>query len=514
MASTYPRSAAVLLLIVSLGTGIGHADTTQQNLAKYHALRQRLVTEFTVVGPDPGMSLPVPERMDDVHHMKWGDGTIALGFYIGVLATEHYMLTNQFRFPGADGGDATQLERTRDELYYALLAFDRLDRSADAAFPPPCTTTPALNGFFLRDDVPANFHTHFAGINTLESDFIDPTLTNKEESHDQVYHLQHGLALVVALVPPSLVVHGRPIRAWAIEQADRMLRHFAKNDWIIRNPACSNRAVNRGANASGYSYGESLAAAFVTAGGFTPTVPAIFSTLWSSLRNPSNPTYNDEDNLHMALAIMAVGDGYGADTAQVMATLAETQEWPLYPLLHRVLHPENAGFCTTAAMVNARARSQLDELPAGGEPACPGPTGPAVHGFTTHNRYIRGKSQAYVGPTGCEGIRYHGLDYMLLHNLYAIATPLTWNGSPDADPCAILVDGPAAGTDAGINGDGGNNPNGDAGNDPGGCCDAGHRGAPTSALCALAFVLVWTRRRSVATRRRPRRTRTAARSSW
>ena len=29
---------------------------------------------------------------------------------------------------------------------------------------------------------------------------------------------------------------------------------------------------------------------------------------------------------------------------------------------------------------------------------------------------------------------------MLLHNLYAIATPGTWNGSPDADPCAPVVD--------------------------------------------------------------------------
>jgi MYXO-CTERM domain-containing protein len=84
-----------------------------------------------------------------------------------------------------------------------------------------------------------------------------------------------------------------------------------------------------------------------------------------------------------------------------------------------------------------------------GEPACPGAAGPAPHGFTTHNRFIRGKAQAYVGPAGCEGIRYHGLDYMLLHNLYAIATPGTWNGPADADPCAVTADG-AALIDAGI----------------------------------------------------------------
>lgn len=86
----------------------------------------------------------------------------------------------------------------------------------------------------------------------------------------------------------------------------------------------------------------------------------------------------------------------------------------------------------------------LDELPSDGEPACPGAAGPAVHGFTTHNRFIRGKAQAYVGPPGCEGIRYHGLDYMLLHDLCAIATPGTWNGSSDGDPCAPVTGGAMA----------------------------------------------------------------------
>ena len=485
--------AAILLVIV--GAGTTRADTTAENLDKYRRLRQRLITEFTSVGDAPGQSQPAPERNDTTGWMKWGDGTIALGFYIGVLASEHHMLSNPSRFPGADGGDAGQLDRTRNELYYALVALERLDRSADAAFDAPCSTSPALNGFFLRDDVPASITARFPGITTIESDFIDPTLTNKEESQDQVYHLQHGLALVVALVPPSVVVHGRPLRAFAIEQADRITRHFAKGDWIIRNPACGNRAVNRGENALGYSYGEALAAKYITAGAVSPTPPALSMTVWNTLRQPSNPTYNDEDNLHMALSIMAVGDGYGMDTPQVLATLAETQEWPMYPLLHRALHPASPGFCTTAPAVNARARTQLDELPASADPSCPGTSGPASHGFTTHNRYIRGKSQAYVGPQGCENIRYHGLDYMLLHNLYAIATPGTWNGSATADPCAILPDGAV---DAGVQ-----PPSGDAGttdpmtDPPGAPAGCGCRTSTPTAwpLFALAFAFVLRRRR-------------------
>jgi hypothetical protein len=485
---------ASMLVLVALG-GAAHADTTAQNLAKYRHLRQRLVTDFTSVGAAPGQSQPAPERMETIARMKWGDGTIALGFYLGVLATEHYMLAHPERFPGADGGDATQLAKTRDELYYALRALERLDDSADAAFPSPCATTPALNGFFLRDDVPADFYTHFPGITSIESDFIDPTLTNKEESQDQVYHVQHGLALVVALVPGDVTVQGKPLRAWALEQAERITRHFAKGDWIIRNPACGNRAVNRGENAIGFSYGEAMAAKFVTAGAFSPTTSSIFQTAWNSLKSPANPTYGDEDNLHMALAIMAVGDGYGAETPTVMATLAATQEWPVYPLMQRVLHPMTSeAFCTTtAATINPMARKQLDELPAHGDPMCPGAAGPAAHGFTTHNRYIRGKAQAYVGPQGCENIRYHGLDYMLLHNLYAIATPLTWNGSPSADPCAEppLVDGGTSTDPDAMNPD---NPGGETSPPGAGCCDANH--APPPWWCVLAIALCLRCRRA------------------
>jgi hypothetical protein len=429
---------AAIAAIVALGAP-ANADTTAQNLDKYRRLRHRLVSDFTSVGDGPGQSQPCPERTDAQGLMKWGDGTIALGFYLGVLATEHYMLSNPSLYPGADGGDANALATNEDELYRALLALERLDNVANAAFPAPCTQTPALDGFFLRDDVPAEIASKFPGITTIQSDFLDPALTNKEESQDQVYHVQHGLALVVALVPASTVVRGKGLHDWAIQQAQRITQHFATGDWMIRNPACSNRVVARGPNAIGYSYGETLAASFVTAGAFKPTTDPFWMNIWDTLRQTTNPAYNDEDNLHMALAIMAVGDGYAGDTAQVIATLADLQDWPLYPLLHRVLHPENAGFCTTWHTVNPRVRTMLDELPAAGEPACPGPT-PAPHGFTTHNRFIRGKAQAYVGPPGCVGVRYHGLDYMLLHNLYAIATPRTWNGDPNADPCAVVSD--------------------------------------------------------------------------
>lgn len=457
------------------------ADTTEENLAKYTRLRERLLSDFTSVGLEAGQSEPAPERNDGAGFMKWGDGTIALGFYTGVLASELFLLSRPETFPGADGGDPSRIDRTVEELYDALFALERLDLVADAAFPPPCTSEPSLNGFFIRDDVPADFHSHFPGITEIRSDFIDPVLTNKEESQDQVYHVQLGLALVVALVPSDLVVQGRALRGWAMEQAERIARNFA-DDWVIRNPACNDRRVNRGEDALGYSWGESLAVAAMTEGAFVPFTEPDLEGIWGTLAYPENPVYGNENNLHMALAIMAVGDGFGPDTAEVMATLAELQDWPLYPLLHRALHgPDATGFCATFPSVNQRAREMLDELPADGEPACPLPGGPAPHGFTTHNRFIRGASQHYVGSPGCEGLRYHGLDYMLLHNLYAIATPATWAGSPDADPCATVDGGSDAGPDASVGGDAGPEPA------DGGAPDAGSPAEGGSGCaCALA----------------------------
>ena len=137
------------------------AATTQENLSKYTALRQRLTTQFMVVGEGQGESQPATERHDGQGFIKWSDGTINLGWYLGVLATEHAMRSQPAVYPGATNGDPKAADKTLDELHAALFALERLDRVADAAFPAPCGQSPAVNGFFLRDDVPAGFHQRF-----------------------------------------------------------------------------------------------------------------------------------------------------------------------------------------------------------------------------------------------------------------------------------------------------------------------------------------------------------------
>jgi hypothetical protein len=415
------RTAALLATAGLLLTGTSAADTTQQNLAKYHALRARLVKDFVVVGSGPGMSEPADVRHEGQGFIKWADQTIRLGWYLGVLASELHLAAHPSEFPGAKGA-----EDTVNELYSALLAMERLDAKAESAF-PECGGVDALDGFFLRDDVPAGFHSHFPPLTTTFSDFVDPALTNKEESQDQVYHVLLGLALVKHLVPATVTKNGKVLRDWAVEQARRIVERMAGTDWTIRNPACGNRKVARGEDARLFSGGTSLAIGFITDGAYVPNANAVLGGLWSSV--PQGVGSTDIDNVHMASALAAVGNGWGAQTADDLYQLSIAPGWPLYPTLHRVLHTaEAAAWCTTTGTpTNASARKMLDELPAGADIASPRP-GTASHQFTRSHRFLRGTAEAYTGEVGSDGQRYPGLDYMLLHNLYAIATPSTWEG--------------------------------------------------------------------------------------
>ncbi|MDP1821863.1 MAG: hypothetical protein Q8L48_01410 [Archangium sp.] len=288
----------MIAVTMVLGASSAQAQTTPDNLAKYWRLRERLTTEFLSVGPAQGQSQPAQERHEAQGFIKFGDTTLVLGWYLGVLATEYELARQPGRFPGADRADPAQVSATLDELYYALLALERLDETAESAFPAPCTQSTALNGFFLRDDVPGDFHLRVpGGLTTTFSDFVDPVLTNKEMSQDQVYHLLIGLSLVKRLVPDTVVVRGKALRAWAMQQAQRIGQHLSASSWTIKNPACGNRSVNRGEAAAavevavgarweGAAVAAKLAAVLAAVGAESPAVgtlglTSLAGTTWS-----------------------------------------------------------------------------------------------------------------------------------------------------------------------------------------------------------------------------------------
>lgn len=425
--------AAVISTIALSGAGLAHADSTVENLDKYAALRLRLDEEFVAEGEGPGHAMPAHERVDDEGLVRWADASIRLGWYIGLLATEHHMLQHPDQFPGFDSALPSGVD-VDEQLYYALLALERLDEVADASFPPPCTTTPALNGFFIRDDVPESILESFPGATSVQSDFLDPTLTGKEMSQDQAYHVLLGLALVKKLVGADVESQGQVLQPWAVAQAQRIGEHISGDDWLIRNPACD-RLVARGEDARGFSKGVSRALSFLTDGTLEPEPDSGLGDLWDQAVDPDFIFFANSNVMHMGMAVAAIGKGWEEDSMDALVGLAEVQQWWIYPMLLRTLH-DDAAYCEHEDLVAGHARFMLDEFPLGGDVASTFPGPPAEHGFTTSNRFIRPLDEHYIGTS--EGRRYNGLDYLLLHNVYAIASPSTWDGGdgPNCDRVA------------------------------------------------------------------------------
>lgn len=151
-------------------------DTDHEILQKYWYYRWRLRNDFVFIGENQGESLPFSERNVGVEtgpKVGMGDATQLLAIYISTLVTEDKLLSETNRYQ--------DLPMTRTELYYAFLAFERLDFLAETEFPfvtdinevpSPIDQTvvdikeiernspqyPAsLNGFFTREDYPKEF---------------------------------------------------------------------------------------------------------------------------------------------------------------------------------------------------------------------------------------------------------------------------------------------------------------------------------------------------------------------
>jgi hypothetical protein len=149
------KNIKILIILLFLNL-IGFAQNAEQNLKKYWYYRERLVKNFMRVGNCQGCSMPASIRgqvgntvYQEANTLGWGDSPILLGEYVGILATEYALLkANNFQDVG----------QTLKELYYALEAFNRLDKTAESYFRSNHAILASdLNGFYIKDDVPADF---------------------------------------------------------------------------------------------------------------------------------------------------------------------------------------------------------------------------------------------------------------------------------------------------------------------------------------------------------------------
>lgn len=280
------RIITIIFIYISLNTVL-YSQTKELNHEKYWYYRYRLVNSFLKPGLGNGYSIPASRRAMD-GHIHFGDATMDLGWYWAVLATEYRLL--QLHNQSTD--------KTVEELYYALQAFNRLDYYAEVYWSQFCNqqqygysclcnnyqhyTTGSLNGFFIRDDVMdglgaqsilgdlndpnSNFH-HFNNFNRIPGNMVtvynvesDLNINNSpdendckpddypiEMSTDQIVHLYMGLMLINQFVGASesyTPAQGHPvysdgtsnIKLIARDITHRITDYLRNNNWQIKNP--------------------------------------------------------------------------------------------------------------------------------------------------------------------------------------------------------------------------------------------------------------------------------------
>jgi hypothetical protein len=156
-------------------------QSSVDNIEKYWSYRDRLRKNFMRIGNNPGESIPMSARSIGFafagaplnenelrpSRVYYTDATIYLGHYLAVLGTESKLLIISYsneEDPQKAQKILNQVESTKNELYYALSAINRLDINAENHLSNYTQelSLDDLNGFFLRDDVPKDFHLNFS----------------------------------------------------------------------------------------------------------------------------------------------------------------------------------------------------------------------------------------------------------------------------------------------------------------------------------------------------------------
>jgi hypothetical protein len=326
------KKILIAIILAVLQSKNLNAQNDLLNLKKYWYYHYRVLNDFMAKGDCQGCSEVMGERAykgstdtDPTPSVRalWGDNIINLGHYIAVLATEYKLLK-----------DRQQLtDTTLQELYYAIKAFNRLDKLAEVNIVDATHTIPQsgdLNGFFIRDDVPQTFlsgHPKLLnGVTSsrpltggLDSDFTNTDPTAKEMSQDQIWYLFTGFSLVSKYVDADVTYKGKElndvnynpyIQQEVRDITDRIINRLKTHSWEVRNPN-NNVKVARGYQVGELSYGAAEAACFIK----NPTLPP------SVYAFPVVHTCNSShDFISFASATVWMNIGYGIGGLYMLST--------------------------------------------------------------------------------------------------------------------------------------------------------------------------------------------------
>lgn len=187
------------------------AQTPDANLTKYQHYRERLRAKFIAVSEntmDFGVNIPASDLFYTRGYISWGDANNNMSHYLCMLATELYLLKQ----------NQQDYRTTLSELYYAMLALERLDAYSEASLRYTLTqprrirseaarrqvSEGDINGFALRNDVSDEFWSKYSShfdVARPEANMTEQGgYSFEENSQDVIEHTIEGLALINQLL--------------------------------------------------------------------------------------------------------------------------------------------------------------------------------------------------------------------------------------------------------------------------------------------------------------------------
>lgn len=440
---------AFTVLILLLNNSFSQTDST--NEFKYYKYRERL-KYFVKPGTSRGEShiAGIRNRFDmGADDLNFGQHSIYLGYYIGMLATEYKLLF--------DKNNSAALH-TQQELKFALLQFvDFLDKTESSLF---SEKENSFDGFFVRENVPCNLLTNdsirnYFNYNLQPNNKLkfengafsfdnlnpgEPAWVNKISecdsipqifSQDEAIGLLLGLALVNKCLPDNSAEYhlAKEIALKIItyiRNSSRIYGSFITPRWLIYKPDGTRLKTSQGGLSWFYAHGFMRSATYFDKDydnlikKITRYPQELFFQFGQFIPGP-NP-----DNTTMITTLAAIGDSWRATIPIIglifkinttyfgIKSKTKYQDWEtFYGLYWAFLHNKT----DKVKNLLSKTKEQLNKAPFDGtynygKNNCPYNTGWASSYKWHHKKDTQnGLNEGILG-------NYNGLDYMLLYNLY------------------------------------------------------------------------------------------------
>lgn len=431
MSSPLLRFIALGLLIICYSSYLSSPLMAQSIEEKYQFLRNRFLDKFVEIGEGTGYSLPAGILDLDFHEIKfnkdnpeakgmlrWTDATFMLGDYLGVLATEYAINTRS-------NSSSKDLIR---EIYYALKAYRRLDAVAEHHLYNIDLKNHVYerNGFFLRDDISAEFVEKNFSVQCDGSDFIWKAKHANVVSQDQIIGLSMGLSLIIFCLPESVSYNNMSLNKEAKDILNLLTSYAAKHNWILKTPIKNNK-VPAGFNMKYQSYPLcELTKRFTGNNYHDNKSKGLGRSIWKFAQKPfakhasafikqsshgewKRSIYNDINN-SMMLKLAALSNTWDTDKLYKNCIAAKME---VFILLHQFIHKDIARYKDQSLF-----QKILEAMPATG-PYCVNQNNKACCEWASRDRWNHPIERLGFERTGFKGY-FVGLDYMLLYNLYIL----------------------------------------------------------------------------------------------